>query len=444
MGIKNIQAYLFKPVSILPLAIFRIAFGFLLCFSQLRFIAKGWVDDCYINPSFHFTYQYFNWVHPFTSETMYLIVALCAISAFCIGLGLFYRFSTILFFISFTYLELIEKSWYLNHYYFVSLVAFLLIWLPANNKYAIDPLFKKGSRTNMVPRWTVDILKFQLVIVYFFGGIAKLKPDWLLHAQPLKIWLKARTDFPIIGSLFDADITAFLFSWSGTLYDLCIPFLLWTKRTRPIAYILVILFHILTYMLFNIGMFPWLMMAGSLIFITASEWKNLLQKLKININLTPSIPSPIKTKALIVPLILLYGVLQITIPLRHYFLSDNVLWSENGIRFAWHVMVMEKNGFTEFKIIDQNTKKKFTVYPSQHLTPIQEKQMSFQPDMIWQFAQYLEKKHNTDGSKKLAIYVNSKVSLNGRPSQTYIDSNINLLHLTSVNSIYDYIEELQP
>lgn len=439
MVIKKWYTFLNKETSIFPLAIFRMAFGFLMAFSMLRFIYNGWIEDCYIYPNYHFTYQFFDWVKPFDLNTMYGIVILCAISALCIGLGFLYRVFSIVFFLTFTYLEFIEKSWYLNHYYFVSLVAFLLILVPANRGFALDTLIKPQIRLTKVPNWTVVIFKLQLCMVYFFGGLAKIKPDWLFEAQPLKIWLKARTDVPIIGQLFEYDITPFVFSWSGMLYDLAIPFLLWVKKTRPIAYVLVVVFHILTYVLFNIGMFPWLMIFGSLIFITFEEWTKLFSVFNIKMSINGI--SNYKTKRLIIPLISLFFVFQLLFPLRHFFLTNNVLWTENGLRFAWHVMIMEKSGFTEFIVIDNQSKKRWKEYPSERLTTIQEKQMSFQPDMIWQYAQYLKNVYKNKGYQDIAIYVNSKVSLNGVPSRTYISPKKNLLDIIKVDGIYDYVLE---
>lgn len=436
MGIKKVYALLVKPTSILPLAIFRMAFGFLMCFSQLRFISKGWVEDCYIDPKFHFTYQYFDWIQPFNSTTMYAIIIGSALCALCIGLGLFYRVATVLFFISFTYLELIEKSWYLNHYYFASLIAFLLIVLPAHRNYSFDTSIFKKTRLAKVPEWTILILKMQLAAVYFFGGIAKLKSDWLVDAQPLKIWLKARTDIPLIGSVFEYDVTPYLFSWTGMVYDLAIPFLLFCKRSRPWAYILVVVFHVLTYIMFNIGMFPWVMIAGSLIFITSDEWQKLFNRFGLKFKQISADAKAFKTNRITIPLLLLYVVFQFTFPLRRFALTDNVCWTENGFRFAWHVMVMEKNGFAEFTIVDNDTEKKFTVYPIQYLSVIQEKQMSFQPDMIWQFAQYLNQEFNENSTKNLSVYVKSKVSLNGRGSQTFIDPKVDLLKVKSVDEVY--------
>ena len=443
MGIRELPTWLQKPTQILPLAIFRMAFGFLMCFSQLRFMFKGWIEACYVEPNFHFTYQYFEWVKPFDLTTMYILVGASALFALFIGLGLFYRISTVAFFLLFTYLELIEKSWYLNHYYFASLVAFLLIWLPAHRNYSFDAINFKAIRLKKVPRWTILVLKIQVAVVYLFGGIAKLNPDWLFEAQPLKIWLRARTDTPFIGSLFEYDLTPYLFSWGGLLYDLTIPFLLWTKRTRPWAYVFVVGFHVMTYILFNIGMFPWMMIAASLIFITDEEWGKLFRRLGIHGREITANTEVYKTNKVAFPLLLVYLAFQFLFPLRHYALTDNVSWTENGFRFAWHVMVMEKNGFAEFTVVDNNNGKKFTVYPSQYLSEIQEKQMSFQPDMIWQFARYLAVKHDPEGTGNLSIFVNSKVSLNGRSSQTYIDPELDLLKIKAMDAIYGNVVELE-
>ncbi len=440
MGIKRCLSHLNGQTSILPLAIFRMTFGFLMAFSLFRFICKGWIEACYIAPDFHFTYQYFEWVKPLELYGMYAVVICCALSAIGIGLGLFYRLSTLFFFLSFTYLELIEKSWYLNHYYFVSLVAFLLIWVPANRNYALDCKRHSTLKRKTVPVWTIVILKLQLCTVYFFGGIAKLKSDWLLDAQPLNIWLKARTDAPLIGGLFEHDITPFLFSWSGMLYDLIVPFLLWSRKFRPIAYCLIVIFHILTYVLFNIGMFPWLMIFGSLIFITEAEWKLLFRKREASNSMEN--PSPTKTPLSIKLMLSLFFVMQFSFPLRHYFLTDNVLWSENGFRFAWHVMVMEKNGYVTYAIKDNETGKQWIEYPSKRLTTIQEKQMSFQPDMIWQYGKYLEDIYDEKGMHSISIHVNSKASLNGRTSQTLISETVDLTQIEDVDSIYDFILQL--
>lgn len=428
-----------------PLAILRMAFGFLMTFSMLRFLFNGWIEKAYTTPQFHFTYQYFDWIQPFDTNAMYGIVISCAIASFCIGLGLFYRIATVYFFISFTYLELIEKSWYLNHYYLVSIIAFLLIIVPAHQFLSLDVRLRNTIKKQFIPAWWSFVFKLQLSIVYFYGGIAKLNSDWLLEAQPMSIWIKAKTDLPLIGSLLEYDTTAFIFSWAGLLYDLCIPFLLWNKKTRPVAFVLVITFHVLTHILFNIGMFPWIMIGMSLIFITKEEWNAFSKKIGYTnpISIDNNQKVKLKTYAFGKAILIPFFTIQLLFPLRHFLLTDNVLWTENGFRFSWQVMVMEKTGYTAFTVKDKKSGKQWKEYPSRRLSVIQEKQMNFQPDMIWQYAQYLKKIYQKKGIENPEIYVNSRVALNGRPSQVFISDDINLVSLKDINEVYDLILPLQ-
>lgn len=448
MVINSLQKHINNLTHFFPLAIYRMAFGFLMCFSQIRFIAKGWVNDSYINPEFHFTYLGFDWVKPFENPVlMYSTVILCVISALFIGLGFLYRISTVVFFISFTYLELLEKSWYLNHYYFVSLVAFLLCFVPAHRNYSIDSKLFPSIKIGQISAWCINIFKAQISIVYFFAGLAKIKTDWVFNALPLKIWLKAKTDIPLIGSLLQYDTTAYLFSWFGLVYDLSIAFLLWNKKTRPYALIAVVIFHTMTAVLFNIGMFPWVMIMGSLIFVTIDEWKKVFDLLRLKKYQTSQV---LKTCEVYVKLpkwksaiFAVFFIIQICLPLRHYFYNENMMWTERNFRFGWNVMLMEKNGYCEFTVIDKETGRKWTEYPSKRLSVIQEKQMSFQPDMIWQYAQYINEIYSKKGIQNCEIYVKSRVSLNGRSSQLYINPETDLNTLKNMNAIYDKVLEMK-
>ncbi len=134
--------YLNKKTSSYSLSVFRFLFGLLMSISIVRFWLKGWIEELYINPVFHFSYSFFEWVKPF-GEYTYLLFLICFISALLVCIGLKYRLSIIVFFLSFTYIELMDKTTYLNHYYFVSVMSFLLIFLPANLSFSIDSILKK-------------------------------------------------------------------------------------------------------------------------------------------------------------------------------------------------------------------------------------------------------------------------------------------------------------
>lgn len=433
-----------RTTAITPLVFYRVVFGFLMMASQIRFYLKGWVVDCFFGSNFQFKYQFFEWVQPLQSiSQMKLLVLLCAFFAFCIALGFMYRLTSVLFLISFTYLELIEKAWYLNHYYFVSLVAFLLCLMPAHRYFSIDSWLWPKIKQFWVPVWTITSLKVMMSLVYFFAAIAKINPDWMLANQPLKIWLTAQTELPILNVLFSPKLSAALFSYGGFFYDFTIPFLLWNKKTRPYAFVLVVFFHVMTAVLFQIGMFPWIMLMGSLIFVSHEEWAKIFKgnfPFKIEGNLA------IKTKTSFVlkGVLALFFLLQIALPLRKYFYNENHLWTERNYRFAWHVMLMEKNGYTEFTVIDSITGRKWKEVPKKRLTEVQNKQMSFQPDMIWEYALYLERIYREEKNvKDPIVYVYNRVSLNGRSSQELVPADMDLTKIKNHTELYNNLVPLK-
>lgn len=428
--IHDCRSKLAEPVDILPLIVFRFAFGSLMCLSTLRFMLNGWVRQVYILPEFHFTYPGFEWAQALEGDGMYVVFILLLILSVLIAVGLVYRISIALFFILFSYVELIDQAAYLNHYYFISLTSFLLIFLPANRYLSIDVLLRPRLKTRFAPRWTIAAIQFQLVIVYFFAGFAKLNSDWLLHGLPMKIWLKANTDFPLIGTFFDDDRVAIAFSWAGAIYDLTIPIWLLWRRTRLVAYMTVIVFHLMTALLFPIGMFPYVMIASTLIFFSGDDYRLLLSKIRRQAKLAARKPShaashlPRSGKVI---LILFFGF-QIFMPLRHYLYPGDTNWTMEGYRFAWRVMLNEKAGFATFYIRDRTAGQQQILYGRDHLTEQQMRHMAYQPDMILEFAHYLASRHPFDPSHDIAVYAEVHVSHNGAASKLLIDPQRNLLN----------------
>jgi hypothetical protein len=432
----------FSEKSIAPLVVFRVLFGIMMMLSTLRFISKGWVEDLYIQPAYFFTYLGFDWVKPFDAMGMYILFSVLIASCVFISLGFLYRISTVVFFICFTYIELIDKTNYLNHYYFISLVGFLLIFLPANKSFSLDTYFRFTSKKKYVPAWTIHIIMFQLAVVYVFAGIAKLNYHWLFEAQPLINWLKHQTDLPLIGPLMKFEFTAYLFSWGGALFDLSIPFLLLNPRFRIPGYLLVVLFHGLTAVMFPIGVFPYVMIISTLIFFPESFHEKIIRSLRIlfrakNENQISSATTIGLNKSNIhASLIALYVAFQILVPLRYLLYDGDLFWTEQGYRFSWRVMLIEKVGYAQFFIHDPTTDNKKLINNRTYLTPQQEKMMATQPDMILQFAHHLRDRYedtiiieNNGQRIKISepkITAEVYVSLFNKGSRLFIDSDVNL------------------
>ena len=434
-GMKNaINQYFRKDSEAAPLAVFRIFFGIMMFVSILRFWLNGWIEKLYIAPEFFFSYYGFEWVKPLGNFT-YIIFLICGISALFLAIGYKYKFAAISFFLSFTYIELMDKTTYLNHYYFVSLVGFLLIFLPAASYFSVDAFKHPIKAFQKVPLWCIDSIKLLLVLVYFYAGLAKLNSDWLLRAMPLKIWLPSNYDLPLLGDILQQEWVHYFFSWTGVIYDLSIPFLLFFRKTRLPGFVLVVVFHLLTGVLFPIGMFPYIMIVSALIFFDAGVHHKILRKfsnfLKISKeqfdNTIAREYSSTKRK-LMLSLLGVFFIFQLLFPWRYLMYPGELFWTEEGFRFSWRVMLMEKAGYAQFRIVDRDTGKTFFVNNGNFLTPFQEKQMSFQPDFILEYAHFLEEHFREEGYQNIAIYVDSHVALNGRRSAPYIDPEVNLLN----------------
>lgn len=437
------RKHLTSHTSTAPLAVFRALFGFVMAVSIVRFALNGWIYELYVQPTYYFTFYGFDWVVPLGEVGMSALFLLMGLAALGIMLGWYYRIAVVLFFLSFTYVELIDKTNYLNHYYFVSIISFLLIWVPAHRSFSLDVLRNPGLKVDTVPAWTINIFKLQLGLVYVYAGLAKLHPDWLLDAMPLRLWLPAHAHLPLLGDLLAEPLTAYVFSWAGAAYDLTIVFFLLWNRTRIVAYGAVVAFHLMTALLFQIGMFPYIMILCTLIFFPASfhetliawgktVWSAVIRRPSALAARDDGSRSPVpfrlsrRASTALAALLSIHFVLQILVPLRAALYPGHPFWTEQGYRFSWRVMLMEKAGYTIFHVRDPATDRRWEVSNWKYLTPNQEKMMSTQPDMILQFAHSLEEDYRRRGLKDVEITAEAYVTLNGRKSRLMIDPDVDL------------------
>jgi hypothetical protein len=257
--------------------------------------------------------------------------------------------------------------------------------------------------------------------------VAKINPDWLLEAMPLKVWLPAKADTPIIGWLLDYTWVAYFFSWFGAAYDLSIPFFLWNKKTRPFAFTAVVAFHILTWILFPIGVFPWVMIFCTLIFFSDTFHQKILNFLSFIFGKTSTAEKSILT----LPRFFKYSIYlflawQILWPWRFLAYPGKLFWTEQGYRLSWRVMLMEKAGYVTYRIVDPATGNRGEIQPADYLTPNQEKQLGTQADLILQFAHFLEKEYQKEGIKNPEIYADAFVNLQTEGSKRFIDPDVDL------------------
>jgi uncharacterized membrane protein YphA (DoxX/SURF4 family) len=401
-------------------AAFRIAFGLLVAYSSLRFLARGWVQRLYLEPAHHLTYPGFDWVRPLPSFWMHSMVIVLALLGLCIAAGVRTRLAAALFAVGFAYTELIDASLYLNHYWFVTLAALWLALIPTSGCASVD----RGGGT--VPAWSIWALRGQLAVVYVFAGIAKLNADWLVHAVPMRLWLPDRANqLPWAGTLLEHTWVAFAMSWAGAAFDLTIVgWLLW-RRTRPFAYAAVIAFHLATMVLFQIGLFGWVMIALTPVFFDPSWPRRGLERLTRAMPTIASAGRPRGGRAVVAALAAI-AVLQVLVPLRHLAFAGDVRWTEEGYYGSWRVVLTEKAGWLEFWITDPATGEVWQVDPTLVLTDWQARQAAIRPDLALTAAHLVADHYRTAGRAEVEVRADSWVAFNGRPRQRMLDPDVDL------------------
>ncbi len=465
----RVAAALLRPVDVAWLVAYRVLFGLCLGVSMQRFLAYGWVDELLVSPRYRFHYWGFSWVEPLSRPSMHALFWTLSALGIAVALGLAYRITAPLFALGLTYVQLIDVSTYLNHYYLAALLAWLLAVSPAARAYSCDAWIGKKLRAReWLGKTTEDeksataafgwhaLFRIQIAIVYLCAALAKAQPDWLLHGQPLGIWLGARTDLPVLGRLFTLPGAPIAMSWAGFLFDATIVFWLSWRRSRPYAYLAVVGFHVMTRAIFDIGMFPWIMTCSALLFFPESWPRDVASWLSAKLPRALALPRargeaaappervPVSTDGsgisrarpsvprvpffgrIAVGLGALYVLVQVAMPLRTFLYGGNVLWHEQGMRFSWRVMVRAKGGATTFFVKNKHTGKLWLVSPRQYLTPYQENEMSSQPDLILQLAHKIGEDYTLrDGP--VEVRVEALVSLNARPGASLVDPSVDLM-----------------
>ncbi len=435
-----------EPVDASSLIGVRLALGALICAGAIRFWAKGWVQELLLNDGIRLTYYGFAWVpHPGELGCQVLLTV-TALAGFAMCFGRWGRAPLVVAFVSFTWLELIEASTYLNHYYFVTALLLLLCVLP--QLPPTSTLLSSKEHAPCVPRATLWAVRTQVAAVYVFAGAAKLNPDWLLRAEPLRTWLMVRSELPVLGPLLTHEMTAYAFSICGAAYDLTIVAWLSWRKTRAFAWTAVVVFHVLTAALFRIGLFPWIMIALSCVFFEPDWLRRVVASVRDRWRHeprgswppTPDSGSPSTAPAsgaaematftrgqgAVVGLLL---CLQLLFPLRQWLYAGNRMWTEQGFRFAWNVMLMEKAGHMEFVVRDGNTGRSYRTDGEMLLTPLQRKMASTQPDFLLQVAHEIGRRSSSRGYQNVRVYGDVWVSLNGRRRRRFVDPSVDLMHV---------------
>jgi len=417
-----LNTFLFKHIDNAALIVFRIIFGLLIFLESVGSIFTGWITRTLVEPTFTFSFIGFEWLQPLPGNWMYVYYLVMGLLGLLIMLGYKYRISMISFTLLWCGVYFMQKSSYNNHYYLLILLSAIMCTLPAHRYASIDVRLNPSLRQIAMPSWCKWIFVLQLLILYTYASIAKMYPDWLDLTLPTLL-MEGKKNYPYIGEWLQNDYLPYLIAYGGILFDgLIIPLLLF-KKTRKYAFFASIFFHLFNSIVFQVGVFPYLSLAFSLFFFDPEIVRRLFLKKKPAYTLNEIIIPHYRPVLLSVGGI--YFIIQLLLPVRHHFIQDDVLWTEEGHRMSWRMMLRSKSGMTSYRVIDKKTGETISINLKDYLTTKQTRLASSKPDAIWQFSQHLKKDFKAKG-RDVSVFVNSKVSVNRKPYKTLIDPNIDM------------------
>lgn len=405
----------FKNIDNSPLIVFRIFFGFLIACESFGAILTGWVNKVLIAPKFTFSFIGLDWLQPLPGFGMYFYFIIMGLFGIAIMLGYRYRVAIISYTILWAGVYFMQKTSYNNHYYLLLIISFYMIFLPANQYVSLDVKQQRTLEQKAMPYWVSLLFIIQVAIVYFYAAIAKFYPDWL-NGTFTRILLAGTTSNEFFLTLFSNKYFYLFIAYAGILFDLLIVPLLLFKKTRTIALVASLSFHLFNAIFLQIGIFPFFALTFSLFFYPPEKIRKIFLRNKPVFN--ESVAENHFGKPIFLFFLLPFLFLQLLLPLRHHLIEGDVLWTEEGHRLSWRMMLRKRDGFINFKIKNNNTGEMTSYDYHKNLSPKQARTLATKPDFIWQYCQKIKQEYH---GKNISIFIDCKNNINNGEFKTLID-----------------------
>ncbi|MCB9190275.1 MAG: HTTM domain-containing protein [Flavobacteriales bacterium] len=430
--LNKILVSLFTKESPITLATFRVLAGLTMSYSFLTKLLNTELKRYFSSEFNHFPYCGFEWVQPLTYNGINVLLAAITLGFAFLALGLFYRYVTWFLLVSVSYFYLLDSSVYNNHYYFIVLLLGFFCVTDANAIWSIDST-RNRSRAGytLIAKWQRLLFGFQVSVVYFYGGLAKLHLDWLTGRITRA---DLTTTYGQLLSETQLEILTQTFTWGGLVFDLAVPFLLISRTTRRWAFVPILLFHAINEARFEIGIFPMLMFSATILFFSPEELRSYLSKLfksiVANYQVITEQPNtrPIREYTFVILGLALFCGFQLIFPLRHYFDGRDILWSKVGYTFSWHMKMSHEVTESHFYITNKGGVIQHEISKEDYMGPRQAHSMHVYPVNTLRFASWIEKDLKELYIGDVEVRTDFRVGLNGRPGQQWADSTVNLLN----------------
>ncbi|MFT4033401.1 MAG: HTTM domain-containing protein, partial [Siphonobacter sp.] len=342
---------LFKEIDNGSLLVFRVVWGVLMTIECWGGLLTGWVRNTFLLPKYTFTFIGFEWTEHLLGTPIYFLYFLLGLMGVLIAIGLNYRIATIVFAIGWTLTYLMQKIHYNNHFYLLVLISWMMVFLPANTDQSYDVRFEPEIRSSSMPNWIRLLFMFQVSVMYFFAAVAKLYPGWMsgdflsLRFIHTANWLEYQIGLKGLAEFFREKWFAATIARLGFLFDLLIVPLLLLRHTRKVALFALLIFHLFNSLSLNIGVFPYVALALTVFFFPPETIRN--QFFATHPKYTNANQST-QYKTLITTILVVYSVWQLYLPLRHWLIPGEVLWTEEGHRMSWRMMLRSRQGTIDY------------------------------------------------------------------------------------------------
>ena len=382
---------MFKPIDAAILIYFRFFTGILLSFELINSLSLG--DFKEYSAPFHFSYLFFEWLSPWPTWGLIIHYILTIAAGFTFAAGIRQRLSAVILFFGYTLLFLMEKSEYINHLYLYCLISFWLIWMPEVKRNRLE-----------APAWYYYLMLFHISIVYFYAGVAKLNSDWL-SGNTVSVMMDVKPSLKLF------------YAYGGLLFDLLIVPLLIIRKTRVLAFVAAVVFHVSNMINFGLATFPWFALMMTAMFF-GSSWP---RKFTWFDHYFPDSAKKVTHYKWLPAVLSFYCLIQLAIPLRHHLYPGNASWTEDGHMFAWRMKLRNKTGNVVYYVVDKKNHKTKIILPKGFLTEKQYRDMKGKPDSILQFAHYLK-----DQFGDVEVRARSVIRLNNGPANDLINPLVDL------------------
>ncbi|MGK0383359.1 MAG: hypothetical protein ACJAVL_000080 [Bacteroidia bacterium] len=418
---------LFSEVSGKGLSLFRIMFGLVMLYEMINM--RAYVLRDLLASKYFVTYDLFFWLEPLPDPFMNLFLTAGAMATLFVIVGFKFRYAQLLVAISWTYIFLLDRGHYNNHYYLYSLLSFAMVFLGANGHYSVDAKLNRKPLSTSVYMWQYWFIRLQVFVLYFYGSIAKMNADWL-QGWPMRKWLTEDIDkLPAwYANFVTSEVGVYFYAFGGTAFDFFIGFFLLHKKLRYWTIPAIVFFHISNHFFWNIGTFPWFSIMVTSMFFDPNWPEKLGKWLGIKSENLISMHQPksgVRTKNLISILFSIYMLIQVLVPLRQFIYKGNPGWHGYGHFFSWRMMLVDTISGMIVKVKDEGDDEFVQVAIEDYITFRQFRKSTRVPASFLDLAHFIRDEMIKGGAKNPVIQIKVLKSFNGRPYALLTDTTVN-------------------